>query len=200
MPANPLAKSAKIPPGPVTKESVPSTGMVARRSSTSGTSSSPTSGLSGRKTCAASPSSDGMGGEGSPASAPARSASRAASTPLSVIVSSVCWSIGPSASQSRTAGMACVSRKPACSSVTRVDSALSGRKAALSFSCRPVSLPLRAPSGAAPPSQTSRTRSGSSQRSRDMGFFRQGSRSRDSMGSPRSPALDSSTCALVASG
>ncbi len=50
MPSNTAEKSAKMPAGPVTKDSVPSTSIAARRSSTTGSRSSPRSGLSGRKT------------------------------------------------------------------------------------------------------------------------------------------------------
>jgi len=71
-------------------------------------------------------------------------------------------------SQSSRAGIDSVGWNWLCNSCTRVDSALSGRNAATSFSCRPLSLPPRMLSGPAPASQTSRMRAGRSQRSRDM--------------------------------
>ena len=174
MPAKALEKSAKMPAGPVTNESVPSTAIVVRRSSTRGSRSSPRSGTSGRNAWTASPSSAGMGGEAGPASASASSATCAAASMRSAISPSVAWSMAPSLSHSRRAGIDSVGWNPACSSCTRVDSALSGRKAATSFSCSPVSFAPSALRGAALPSQTSRIRAGSNQRRRDMEILRVG--------------------------
>jgi hypothetical protein len=168
MPSNALEKSAKIPAGPVTKESVPSSSIVVRRSSTRGSSSSLRSGTSGRNAWTASPSSEGIGGEASPASASASSATRVAASMRSPISASVARSMPSGLSQSRRAGIDSVGWNSACSSWTRVDSALSGRNAAMSFSCSPVSLAPSADSGPAAPSHTSRISRGRSQRRRDM--------------------------------
>ncbi len=89
----------------------------------------------GRNACAATPSSLGMGGEAWPSRASASPTTATASSTLSPMAASCCCSRAPAPSQSRMTGRARLVRKPSSSSVTRVDSALSGRNAAESFSC-----------------------------------------------------------------
>ena len=91
------------------------------------------SGSIGRIAWTAAPSSDGIGGEASPTRAPP--ASVVACATRSLIWASCCSVERPSPSHSRITGRARLVWKPRCSSVTRVDSALSGRNAAESFSC-----------------------------------------------------------------
>ena len=152
MPEKPSAKSENEAPGPVTKAVVPSTPSMPRRSATSAGSASPRSGSIGRTAWTAAPSWDGIGGEASPTRAPP--AIVVACSTRSPIWASCCWSSAPSPSHSRITGSARLVWKPRCSSVTRVDSALSGRKAAESFSCTSLSPPPSEPSGPARPSQS----------------------------------------------
>ena len=168
MPSKTLEKSAKIPAGPVTKESVPSSSMAARMSSTTGSRSLLRSGSSGRNACTASPSSDGISGVAGAASASASSATSVAAWSRSPIAARVASSMPSGFSHRRTAGIDSTGWNSASRFWTRVDSALSGRNAAMSFSCRSVSPEPRADSGAALPSQTSTSARGRSQRSRAM--------------------------------
>src|SRR4051812_22275240 len=162
MPENPSAKSLNEAPGPVTYSVVPSTPSIPRRPATTSGSWSVTSGLNGRIAWTALPSCDGISGVASPTRAsPAMVFACARRSP---ICPSCCWSSFCSPSHRRITGRARVVWNSRCSSVTRVDSALSGRKAAESFSWTELSPPPSDPRGPASPNHRRAMIAGRSQR------------------------------------
>ncbi len=157
MPPNASAMSATCPAGPVTYTERPSGGLA--KSSRIGSTTSPGLAVMGTMSSSARPSSEGMGG--GPCIVPSQPA---ISAPFSARYR---WSspVMPEPRSATTmAGIASVSANWRSSSVTRVDSADSGRKYELLFSEMLLSLPAYCPPNEPTASQTTMSKAGTSHR------------------------------------
>ena len=154
MPRKPSVRSEVNPAGPVTQPCMPSDRSASMRSRISSTVSrtSPDESI-GTKICAASSSSDTIGGE-TPSTTPGRSAISSERSLISAWSSS---ERAPSPVTTTTAGMVSSPRKSGSRSETCVASALSGRKLDWSLVATSSTFPKYGPPMEPPMSQT-RTR------------------------------------------
>ena len=163
MAPNASMKSPRMPPGPPTSAVSPSgaSASTSRMSTTAASSSSPSDVAMGTTTWAALPSSAGIGPT-TPSASTFSTCLR--SSTYCPIVAWSCWVRPPSRSNTTIVGSDSLPMNLVYSSCASVDSALSGRKAALSFSWTLASFPAYDPSGPPTNSQRSTTTSGRIQR------------------------------------